>query len=36
MSLTVIVIVVEAEPPELFAQTVYVAIGVTIVGVPEI
>ena len=28
--------VVEAEPPELFAQTVYVVVGVTLVAIPQI
>jgi hypothetical protein len=28
--------VVKAEPPELFAQTVYVVVGVTLVAIPQI
>ena len=28
--------VVDAEPPELFAQTVYVVVGVTLVAIPQI
>ena len=36
MSFTVNVMVVEAEPAELFAQIVYVAVEVTVSGVPQI
>ena len=36
MSFTVNVIVVEAEPAELFAQIVYVAVEVIVSGVPQI